>query len=464
MGNCLDIIPFYTPFFTLNVSGNSPTSNLKDVDDEQNENSKNENESFISSQSASQRNVIHQQDTFHSTSNESFSPTSDPDESHSLINDSSNDVKHNNFKENNYSTHYNDSKSDPNSSEPSEIHSSTNNNIKNPSIQLLSWSGFLMRGFNEKSFKLLTKSVNKIDYLTLQQFFEVYIVLKKNLADTNTIKGLYDVCDEDTDNFLNYSEFLEFMSMIQLSYGSMIDQYQSEILKDIYLINDIESFQKDDNKINDKNNINIDNKIDQNMNKNNQISSFNNKGLKPTPQIKSPSSVPITTKHNTDKPTPKKGFLIKANEDIIINDNNINNYNMITPKTSPTASPNINNHSNKKLTPNSTTSSASKQFFTLNNGVLSYIDSTSITPPFSIDQKELNLKGLSVDIHDDTLHLFEVNNSPFITEDNNDDDNNDIDYNRRSISGDNRLSLVIKNEKEREEWAKAIKEHIQYYV
>jgi hypothetical protein len=156
----------------------------------------------------------------------------------------------------------------------------------------------------------------------------------------------------------------------------------------------------------------------------------------------------------------------------------------------------------------SSSSSKSRQFFSLDNGVLSYIDSTSKTPPFSIDNRGLNLNGIELVVKNDLLELspkniFVVENEVKKSSDdddvekeehkslkktlvfkkinnkNGDDDSDDEIENEKNGKNINNiekisdmknssdvaspvLTLQIKNEKERLDWIEAFHEHINF--
>lgn len=85
-------------------------------------------------------------------------------------------------------------------------------------------------------------------------------------------------------------------------------------------------------------------------------------------------------------------------------------------------------------------SRSARQFFVLDNGTLSYIDSKSKTPPFSIDNRNLFLGGTTARALDDAT--IELVRGP--------DVNGEIIY------------LAVKDSTERDVWLQALNEHIKF--
>lgn len=107
----------------------------------------------------------------------------------------------------------------------------------------------------------------------------------------------------------------------------------------------------------------------------------------------------------------------------------------------------------KKEEGDSPSSRGNSKFFTLTDGTLTYYDSASRTPPFSIDRKSIKLSGMNVTVvGDNTLQLHRDLESETV------EASAVSPYKgRREI-----LSLEIKSIQERDDWISAIKEHIDY--
>ena len=97
------------------------------------------------------------------------------------------------------------------------------------------------------------------------------------------------------------------------------------------------------------------------------------------------------------------------------------------------------------------------RFFTLNDGNLTYYDSASKTPPFSLDRRTIALSGVSVSrVGESTLQLCRgdaATESPSHSR----PSSGTMTPSSREV-----LSLEIKNAQDREAWLSAIQEHIDF--
>lgn len=80
---------------------------------------------------------------------------------------------------------------------------------------------------------------------------------------------------------------------------------------------------------------------------------------------------------------------------------------------------------------------ATSKFFTLDKGILSYMDSTSKTPPISLDNREVLLRNAQVIVRGSTLDICTEQDGDII-------------------------SLEVKSFQERDDWVDAINQHIEF--
>ena len=98
-------------------------------------------------------------------------------------------------------------------------------------------------------------------------------------------------------------------------------------------------------------------------------------------------------------------------------------------------------------------STPQSRFFVLDNGCLSYMDSTSKKPPFSMSHKRIQLTGVDIKVLNNSIELIplrENNNNNNTSEKSEKDDGNEI------------VVLELKSKEECEEWMRAIQEHLEY--
>lgn len=91
------------------------------------------------------------------------------------------------------------------------------------------------------------------------------------------------------------------------------------------------------------------------------------------------------------------------------------------------------------------------RFFNLDAGLLSYMDSTSRKPPFSMTHREIALKGVEVCANKHIIELI-----PFAANTGNTEQDEEVDGAREVVV------LELKNEKECEVWMEAIREHMKF--
>eukprot|EP01031_Cornospumella_fuschlensis_P028217 gene28217-34073_t len=118
----------------------------------------------------------------------------------------------------------------------------------------------------------------------------------------------------------------------------------------------------------------------------------------------------------TPSPMPKRGFLTQVGGE--------NGASTSAAATSPKGA------GGKPLTP-------SKAYHVLEGGMLYQIDSTTLTPPFSIDNRTLSLRRASLKVGEGGLVELEA-------------------------EGGSRVSFQVKSEEEREQWVEALKQHIEF--
>lgn len=97
------------------------------------------------------------------------------------------------------------------------------------------------------------------------------------------------------------------------------------------------------------------------------------------------------------------------------------------------------------------TEQGQSRFFNLDAGLLSYMDSTSRKPPFSMTHREIALKGVEVRANKNTIELI-----PFAANTGNTEQDEEVDSAREIVV------LELKNEKECEVWMEAIREHMKF--
>jgi len=97
------------------------------------------------------------------------------------------------------------------------------------------------------------------------------------------------------------------------------------------------------------------------------------------------------------------------------------------------------------------TEQGQSRFFNLDAGLLSYMDSTSRKPPFSMTHREIALKGVEVCAKKNIIELI-----PFAANTGNTEQDEEVDSAREIVI------LELKNEKECEVWMDAIREHMQF--
>jgi hypothetical protein len=93
--------------------------------------------------------------------------------------------------------------------------------------------------------------------------------------------------------------------------------------------------------------------------------------------------------------------------------------------------------------------SAETRFFTLENGCLSYMDSTSKKPPFSMSHRVIELTGVDISVSKNVIELA-PRRRPLSQSGSDKDDPGEI------------VLLELKTEQECAEWMKAIQEHLEF--
>ena len=113
----------------------------------------------------------------------------------------------------------------------------------------------------------------------------------------------------------------------------------------------------------------------------------------------------------------------------------------------------------------SPTAARVNRFFTLNDGSLTYYDSTTKTPPFSLDRRTIPLSGMSVTVVGETfLQLRRGDLTSSSSDSSAGNSPLSISAGIFSPSRDRRevLSLEIKSSRERDDWIRAIQAHIDF--
>ncbi len=105
----------------------------------------------------------------------------------------------------------------------------------------------------------------------------------------------------------------------------------------------------------------------------------------------------------------------------------------------------------ESFNPRDGTEQGQSRFFNLDAGLLSYMDSTSRKPPFSMTHREIALKGVDVRANKNIIKLI-----PFAANTGNTEQDEEVDSAREIVI------LELKNEKECEIWMDAIREHMNF--
>mmetsp|Transcript_2451 Transcript_2451/g.3404 ORF Transcript_2451/g.3404 Transcript_2451/m.3404 type:complete len:476 (+) Transcript_2451:118-1545(+) len=329
-----------------------------------------------------------------------------------------------------------------------------------------------------------------LNFSTFLRLARVRQVLASQVMNLDGILGLFQIYDKDEDKRLQKDEFVDLMDIIDLSYGHLLDdgsltdtnsehvqhasvashQSLSKPAKRLtYKGPDIKSLMQDPAFT---------------------ASPFNNPNVNSTEEATEPHNLNGNTIINSDDvqlsarktnlaPIGDKEAFSQQLQHLLF-ERRLHPYPPLEPPVTPTPSIESNHHYHEEVdryhhsafqSPPSRPLSVKKgfmlkkdgnadsptsrnsRFFTLNDGTLTYYDSTCKSPPFSIDRKSINLSGMNVTVVGDNILQLQRDLAAESTE---------SSHPSRSLINREVLSLQIKNVTERDDWIAAIQEHIDF--
>lgn len=319
-------------------------------------------------------------------------------------------------------------------------------------------------------------------------------VLASHVMNLDGILGLFQIYDKDEDKRLQQDEFVDLMDIIDLSYGHLLDdgsltdtnsehaqhaptishQSLSKPAKRLtYKGPDIKSLMQDTAlptslSLNNPNNPNPTEesytKEHHNLNINTEVNSDDVQL-----RVRKTNIAPIGDKeafsqqlqhllterrlHRTAEPPATPSPSAESNHHYQEEEDRYHNHHNYAFQSPPSRPLSVKKgFMLKKDGHADSPTSRTSRFFTLNDGTLTYYDSASKSPPFSIDRKSINLSGMNVTVVGDNILQLQRDFAAESAE-----SSHHSQHNNREV-----LSLQIKSITERDDWIAAIQEHIDF--
>ena len=317
-----------------------------------------------------------------------------------------------------------------------------------------------------------------LDFDTFLLFPDVQAVLEDKSAEVSVLLELFKIVDKDEDGYVDDAQREDLLELISLSYGKKSPKHNS-------VSSELAASTTGTGNSEHSSTVDVGLSLDS-PSKKKEFSSILERqiirNLPPVPVSTTTSIEPITATSTSGPRGRAKPKIIRFIAPQLLDNANSTLPHTATDKTDETTNIPIQTTFSTKSRPFSTTSINSgenkdypaqkkgfmiakcesfdkaevistpqSRFFVLDNGCLSYMDSTSKKPPFSMSHKRIRLTGVDIKVLNNSIELIPLR-----------ENNNNTSEKSEKDDGNEIVVLELKSKEECEEWMRAIQEHLEY--
>lgn len=275
-----------------------------------------------------------------------------------------------------------------------------------------------------------------LDFETFILFPDVQAVLNAKSVNKSTLQELFTIMDKNADGYVNDREREDLLELISLSYGKKSPKHGADAGKAA-----IETSEESKTE-----SLPTPPGADRPTKPKSKNERAKPKIIKfVAPELVQPGATPYTDSAPAAKPVESSSSKRDSARSLASNDSG---------RESPRQKKGFMVTKRESFDKSEVLSTAESRFFTLDNGCLSYMDSTSKKPPFSMSHREIKLTGVDISVHKNVIELAPRRGVG--------SEKDDGSVGSESTNGGEIVLLELKTEKECAEWMRAIQEHLAF--